>query len=131
MNSYNICSVPMPKYESMLISGFSDKQRKKGYSYEKDEVIEHIKQVVCEYFNIPILHFEEAVRFRYIVQARQIAMYFANKLTKCPLEQIGQQIGDKDHSTVIHSFETVNNLIETDRKFAAKVNDIEELLKLK
>jgi chromosomal replication initiator protein len=64
------------------------------------------------------------------VQARQIAMYFAKNLTKSSLATIGSQIGGKDHATVLHACKTVNNLIDTDKRFRGYIDEIEKKLKI-
>ncbi|MFA6713490.1 MAG: helix-turn-helix domain-containing protein, partial [Bacteroidales bacterium] len=67
-------------------------------------------------------------RKREIVQARQIAMYLSRNLTKTSLASIGSQIGGKDHATVLHAYNTVCDLIDTDRSFRQFVSDIEKKL---
>ena len=73
---------------------------------------------------------QSKTRKRHIVQARQLAMFFAKKYTKASLASIGSQIGKRDHATVLHACKTVNNLIDTDKQFRAFVNDIEKKLTL-
>ncbi|PIE99213.1 MAG: chromosomal replication initiation protein DnaA, partial [Polaribacter sp.] len=68
-------------------------------------------------------------RKRHIVQARQIAMYFAKKLTKTSLASIGNQIGQRDHATVLHACKTVDNLSETDKQFKKFIEDLSKKLK--
>jgi chromosomal replication initiator protein len=53
-------------------------------------------------------------------------MYLAKKYTKNSLKEIGRHFGNKDHSTVIHSIQVVDNLLEVDKKFR---EDLEELKK--
>jgi len=69
-------------------------------------------------------------RKREIVQARQIAMFFSKNLTKSSLSTIGSLIGGKDHATVLHACKTINNLIETDKRFKSQVDSIERKLKM-
>jgi len=64
------------------------------------------------------------------VQARQIAMYFSIEFTKHSLAYIGKEIGGKKHSTVIHSYRTVNNLIETDKKYKEQIENIRAEIKM-
>mgnify|MGYP003558167757 CR=1 FL=1 len=58
--------------------------------------------------------------------ARQLAMYFSKKYTESSLAVIGKQCGNKDHSTVIHSNNTIENLLDTNKQFKALVSDIEK-----
>jgi len=92
--------------------------------------IEYIQKIVCDYFNMPIDIINSKTRKREIVQARQIAMFFAKGLTKSSLATIGSQIGGKDHATVLHACKTVNNLIETDKRFKGFIEEIEKKLKV-
>ena len=86
--------------------------------------------VICNYFNIPVEQIQSKTRKREIVQARQVAMFFSKTLTKSSLATIGSQIGGKDHATVLHACKTVNNLIETDKRFRIQVDEIEKKLKM-
>jgi chromosomal replication initiator protein len=67
-------------------------------------------------------------RKREIVQARQIAMYFAKKYTKDSLTNIGNVIGKRNHATVLHACKTVQDLIETDKNFRRTIEEIENQL---
>ncbi|MGC9344656.1 MAG: helix-turn-helix domain-containing protein, partial [Bacteroidales bacterium] len=92
--------------------------------------IDYIQKVVCNYFNIGVEQLQSKTRKREIVQARQVAMYFSKSLTKSSLATIGTQIGGKDHATVLHACKTVNNLIETDKRFRIQIDEIEKKLKI-
>ncbi len=96
---------------------------------KKDITIEFIQKVVCNYFNVGLDLIKSKTRKREIVQARQISMYFSKNLTKASLTTIGSKIGGKDHATVLHAYKTVNNLMETDKKFRLQVEDIEKKIK--
>ncbi|MGQ0829043.1 MAG: chromosomal replication initiator protein DnaA [Bacteroidota bacterium] len=88
--------------------------------------IDYIQKVVCDYFDLPLELLKSKTRKREVVQARQIAMYFAKSMTKSSLATIGLHCGGKDHATVLHACRTVNNLMDTDKRFK---NYIEELNK--
>ena len=63
-------------------------------------------------------------RKREVVEARQIAMFLAKKHTDLSLKAIGFHFGKRDHSTVIHAITTVNDMMDTDRKFNATMQEI-------
>jgi chromosomal replication initiator protein len=92
--------------------------------------IEFIQKLVCDYFQIPVEHVKSKTRKREIVQARQISMFYAKDLTKSSLKTIGMHFGGRDHSTVIHACQTVNDLIETDKKFRADIEEIGKRIKM-
>ncbi len=95
----------------------------------REITIDYIQKVVCDYFNLPIDSIQSRTRKREIVQARQLAMYFAKKMTKSSLAIIGLQCGNKDHATVLHACKTVSNLTETDKQFRYWVEDLEKKFK--
>lgn len=99
--------------------------------YDKKPIdrIDLINSEVCKYFNIPIEVFHSVTRKREIVQARQLSMFFSLYYTKSSLSEIGKKIGDKDHATVMHAEKTINNLIETDKRFKLQADEIELRLK--
>ena len=90
--------------------------------------IDYIQKVVSEYFQMDVETLQSKTRKRHIVQARQLAMYFAKKYTKASLASIGSQIGKRDHATVLHACKTVDNLSTTDKQFRKYVEDLTKKL---
>ena len=70
-------------------------------------------------------------RKRDLVTARQVTMYLAQKYTKMPAARIGRLVGNRDHSTVIHSCTQVENRLKIDNTFKEEINSIETSFKLK
>jgi chromosomal replication initiator protein len=99
-------------------------------STKREISIDYIQKIVCGYYNIGLEQLQSKTRKREIVQARQVAMFFSKSMTKSSLATIGSQIGGKDHATVLHACKTVNNLIETDKRFRLQIDEIEKKLKM-
>lgn len=97
---------------------------------KKEISIDYIQKVVSDYFKLDIDTLCSKSRKRHIVQARQLAMFFAKKYTKSSLANIGSQIGDRDHATVLHACKTVDNLLETDKEFKVYYEEINKQLTL-
>ena len=97
---------------------------------KREVSIDYIQKVVSEYFQVDLDVLQSKTRKRHIVQARQLAMFFAKKMTKSSLAIIGSQIGDRDHATVLHACKTVDNLVATDKQFKKYVDDIQKKLSL-
>ena len=93
--------------------------------------IEEIQRVVCEYFNISEDLVRAKTRKREVVQARQVAMYFSKDLTQHSLKTIGLHFGGRDHSTVIHAIQSIENQIETDPKFREMIEEVRRKLELR
>ncbi|MGA0316285.1 MAG: chromosomal replication initiator protein DnaA [Flavobacteriaceae bacterium] len=97
---------------------------------KREVSIDYIQKVVSDYFQMDVETLQSKTRRRHIVQARQLAMYFAKKFTKASLASIGNQIGKRDHATVLHACKTVDNLSFTDKQFRKYVEDLSQKLSL-
>ena len=76
--------------------------------------IDDISKSVCTYLNIPENKIREKTRKKEIVLARQLAMYFSKELTKSSLKTIGLHFGGRDHSTVIHACNNIEEMKSKD-----------------
>ena len=95
---------------------------------KREVSIDYIQKVVSDYFQMDVETLQSKTRKRHIVQARQLAMFFAKKFTKASLASIGSQIGKRDHATVLHACKTVDNLSSTDKQFRKYVEDLTKKL---
>lgn len=93
--------------------------------------IEEIQRITCEYFNIPEDLVRAKTRKREVVQARQVAMFFCKQLTQHSLKTIGLHFGGRDHSTVIHANQSVEDQIETDPKYREMIDEIRHKIELR
>ena len=93
--------------------------------------IEEIQRIVCEYLDIEEDLVRAKTRKREVVRARQIAMYYSKQLTQHSLKTIGLHFGGRDHSTVIHANNTVEDQMETDNQFHNMVEEIGRKIELR
>lgn len=96
----------------------------------KEITIDTIQKMVCEFFDVPYDKLLQKTRKREIVQARQITMYLAKAFTKNSLKTIGEHFGGRDHTTVIHSCQTVKDLMDTDSTFRESVVELQQKVQL-
>ena len=99
-------------------------------SATKEITIETIQKMVCDFYEVPYDKLLQKTRKRDIVQARQISMYLAKAFTKNSLKSIGEHFGGRDHTTVIHSCQTVKDLMETDGNFRENVTELQGKVQL-
>lgn len=92
---------------------------------EKDDV-HRIQKIVSEYFQISVEDIRSKKRSSNISFPRQIAMYLCRTMTTESFPKIGTEFGGKDHSTVMHSVEKIENEIKVNKDLA---NIIEKLKK--
>lgn len=91
--------------------------------------IDKIIDVVTAHFNIKVSDIKGKTRLREVVLPRQIAMYLTKEFTELSLKTIGYHFGGRDHSTVIHAIQTINDLQNQDRELLLNIKDIKEKLK--
>ncbi len=92
--------------------------------------IEYITKTVCEFFNIDENKIRDKNRKKEIALARQIAMYLSKSLTKSSLKTIGLHFGGRDHSTVIHAFNSIQEMIDTDPSLRETVSSIKNKIEM-
>lgn len=92
--------------------------------------VEEIQKQVADYFDLPVDMLRAKTRKQEIVNARQIAMYVAKELTNCSLKTIGLHFGGRDHSTVIHAYQTVEDQMKTDTKFRTSIEQIRKKIEI-
>ena len=96
----------------------------KGISDKND--VHRIQKIVSEYFQISVEDIRSKKRSSNISFPRQIAMYLCREMTSESFPKIGTEFGGKDHSTVMHSVEKIENEIKVNKDLA---NIIEKLKK--
>lgn len=97
---------------------------------EKEITIDEIVNNTCEYYHVKTENIFTSSRKRDIVQARQVAMYLSHKhLPNLSLARIGQCIGSKDHSTVLHACRLIEEQITVNKNVEIAIEEIEEKIK--
>jgi chromosomal replication initiator protein len=90
--------------------------------------IEDIQRTVSEHLGIPEDLLRAKTRKQEVANARQIAMYLAKEFTNSSLKTIGLHFGGRDHSTVIHAYQTIEDNISTDPKQKSLVQQLKTKL---
>ena len=91
--------------------------------------IPYIQEVVCEYFGLNREQLLSKSRKRDIALPRQLAMYFSKELTNATFSKIGEEMGGKDHSTVMYAVETIKDVSKIDKEIKKYVKDLSERIK--
>jgi len=92
--------------------------------------IEAIQRIVGDYYDIPLDLMRAKTRKQEIVSVRQIAMYLAKELTNSSLKTIGLHFGGRDHSTVIHAYQSIDDRITTDGNFKNEIVQLTRRIQL-
>ncbi len=98
---------------------------------QSDVSVDFIQKTVSEYFKVDMESLKSKIKKREIVIPRQVAMYFCKRYTQLTLALIGNNFGGRDHSTVIHALESVEDMMKADPNFKASVDELGKKLKLR
>lgn len=98
---------------------------------QSDVSVDFIQKTVSEYFKVDLESLKSKIKKREIVIPRQVAMYFCKRYTQLTLALIGENFGGRDHSTVIHALESVEDMMKTDTNFKSSVEELGKKLKLR
>jgi chromosomal replication initiator protein len=90
--------------------------------------LEDIIMTTAEYYGVSPEDLCGRSRSREVSAARQIAMYLAREEGDVPLQQIGEALGGRNHSTVLYSIERINDLVGTDSAVRRQVQAIVRIL---
>jgi len=89
---------------------------------------ERIVETVARYYGIPLDQIKGKARDKQVVLPRQIAMYLMREETEAPLLRIGEALGGRDHSTVLHGCEKIEREMAENDDFRRDVGAVRELL---
>jgi len=92
--------------------------------------IDQIQRLVCEFYDIPEDLLRAKTRKQEVVSARQIAMYLAKELTNSSLKTIGLHFGGRDHSTVIHACQSIQDRLGNDSSFKQNIEQLRRRIEM-
>ena len=96
----------------------------------KDELsIVKIRKVVCDYYNLTKQQICSSTRTKNIANPRHIAIYLSRKLIDAPYDKIGEEFGNRDHSTIMNSCKKVEEMIKTNPAYLKAIQEIESRIK--
>ena len=98
------------------------------YNSNKVISIDKIQTVTSNFFSISLNDMLSPRRSRPLARPRQIAMYFAKKLTTRSLPEIGRKFANRDHTTVIHAVKTIDKLCQNTEEIRKNVEDIKSII---
>ena len=91
---------------------------------ENKVTVDTIQSLVCKFFKISKNEMLSSRRSRYLVRPRQTAIYLTKLLTSKSLPEIGREFSNRDHTTVIHSIKTIENLKKNDTELCANIDSL-------
>ncbi|MEW5723427.1 MAG: chromosomal replication initiator protein DnaA [Thermodesulfobacteriota bacterium] len=107
-------------------------QKLLGLFIESDQsqiTLDLILKVTGEYFNLKLGELKSGKKQKAIALPRQAAMYMARQMTNLSTIEIGQRMGGRDHSTVIHAVKKIEGLMEQDHSFARTIEELKRKIR--
>ena len=96
----------------------------------KEEVVttDVIIDTVCSFYKLQKSELLGKKKNKELVEPRQICAYLMTELLSIPLVTIGQALGGRDHTTVIHARDKIAELVNVNTRIATEVNDLKNLI---
>ncbi len=88
----------------------------------------NIIRAVCEYYHVSEKDILSKKKNREIAEPRQICVYLITELMTLPLVSVGQAVGGRDHTTVIHARDKVAKLVAENGRYATEINDLKNMI---
>lgn len=97
---------------------------------QKENVIsiDYIQEVVCKYFNISLDDLKSSKRSNDVAFPRQIAMYLCRTIIHESFPNIGKSFGKRDHSTVMHAYNKIEDDIKTNSQTKLIVDSVKNII---
>ena len=84
---------------------------------------------VSEVFDVKPSDIKGSRRTAYVAQCRQVVMYILRKELQLPLERVAKEVNRKDHTTVLHAYDKIEELVTKDNRFGERVDKCIQLLR--
>lgn len=91
--------------------------------------IEDIQKQVGKFYGVTVKEIKSTKRTQNIVLARQVGMYLAREMTDNSLPKIGKEFGGRDHSTVLHAYNKIKNMLAQDDSLKIEMETIKNKIK--
>jgi chromosomal replication initiator protein len=101
---------------------------KNSIKSKKNISIQEIVKIISDYYQIPDVYIYNKTRRKDVVKPRQIVMYILREDFDISYPMIGDRLGGRDHTTVIHSYEKVKTAMKESAQLAREIDDIRAML---
>lgn len=95
---------------------------------KKHLAVDEIIKIVSEFYNTETEKIYDKTRKKEVVYVRQIIMYILREFFNVSYPTIGKEIGGRDHTTVIHSYERVKEFMKEDPNIVQEIDQLKAIL---
>ena len=90
--------------------------------------LSQITRAICDYYHLSEAMLRGKQRDRIVVVPRQIAMYLMRQITDFSLDDIGKELGGRDHSTIMHGCEKIEKELTHNATLRREIEAIRQML---
>lgn len=110
---------------------FEAEEALKDIEFDRSQhlTVDRIIDLVCKYYNVKRNDLVGKKKNKEIVDPRQVCMYVATELLDVPLMTIGESMGGRDHTTVMHARDKIAENIRRDKALKTEIDDLISMLK--
>lgn len=118
-------------FDSQITLEIAQEQLKDFYSNPRtgNISVQNIMKIVALNFNITVEEMKSSKRQQKFVNPRHIALYICHELTEYTYTDLGNEFGGRDHSSIMHAVEKVEEKIKTDSNYKQMIDFIIKRIK--
>jgi chromosomal replication initiator protein len=95
---------------------------------QKNLSVKEVVKIVSSFYNVEEDSVYDKSRKKEVVRPRQIIMYILREVFNVSYPSIGQKLGGRDHTTVMHSCDKIKESMKTDADLANEITELRQLL---
>ena len=128
LNKVVSLSILMGKEQASM---FEAEEALKDIEFDRSQhlTVDKIIDMVCKYYNVKRSDLVGKKKNKEIVDPRQVCMYVATELLDVPLMTIGEIMGGRDHTTVMHARDKIADNIRKNKALKTEIDDLITMLK--
>ena len=114
--------------DAIIFTGLYASEKRRFIASIRNQPFQNLIIDICQFFNISVEDMKSKSRLGKVVKCRHVVSFILYLNTPLTLKSIGEHVGNRDHSTIIHSIDLVKDLMEYNKGFREKIQELKDFL---
>lgn len=112
----------------IIFTGLYASEKRRFIASIRNQPFQNLIIDICQFFNVSVRDMKSKSRLGRVVKCRHVVSFILYLNTPLTLKVIGENVGNRDHSTIIHSIDLVKDLMEYNKGFREKIHELKDFL---